>query len=369
MEILKKNNSSLFLSYFLFFIFLIYGCGTSKKKQEKQTVVPKKNFVDIISSPKKQLYTIGDSINFTIKIKPDSIYLDSLHLFVNEHLIKTLPSGVNTFILKTDTLSVGYQYIKTVSFYEDSAKESDQLTFRLLSDIIPVHYSCKIINTYPHDPSAYTQGLTYENGFLYEGTGLNGHSSLRKVDIKTGKILQTYTLKNEYFGEGIAIFHDKIIQITYKSQTAFIYNKENFQRITSFYYPNREGWGITYDGKHLIMSDGSHKLFYYDKNNFKQVKFIEVYNNKGPVSNLNELEYINHKIYANVYGKNYLVIIDPDTGKVTGKIDCNNLLDKKDYHHNIDVLNGIAYNKRDNKIYITGKNWPKLFDIQIINKK
>jgi glutaminyl-peptide cyclotransferase len=229
-------------------------------------------------------------------------------------------------------------------------------------------YDYKIVNTYPHDPNAFTQGLVYDDGFLYEGTGLEGYSSIRKIDYETGKVLKIYNLPGKYFGEGITIFGDKIIQLTYKSQTGFVYDKKTFELLRQFKY-NSEGWGLTNDGMHLIMSDGSPTLYFYDPNSFELISKVAVYYKGSLLRNLNELEYIDGKIYANIWQTDYIAIIDPKSGQVTGIIDLKGLLKAADIRGRIDVLNGMAYDAKKKRLFVTGKWWPKLFEIKLIPVK
>ncbi len=229
-------------------------------------------------------------------------------------------------------------------------------------------YSYKIVNSYPHDRQAFTQGLVYEDGILYEGTGRNGYSELRKVDLATGRVLHRLKLSDEFFGEGITIFGDKIIQLTYLSNVGFVYKKETFELLREFDYPT-PGWGITNDGKHLIMSDGTQKLYFLDAETFKQVRHIEVYDWGVSVWHLNELEYIEGKIYANVWPTERIAMISPKTGQVISWIDLRGLLSQKDYDMQVDVLNGIAYDKAKGRLFVTGKHWPKLFEIKLIPSK
>jgi glutaminyl-peptide cyclotransferase len=226
-------------------------------------------------------------------------------------------------------------------------------------------YSYCIVNSYPHDSNAFTQGLVYHNGILYEGTGLKGRSSLRRVELETGKILQQIDLKRQYFGEGITIWQDKIIQLTWRSQIGFVYNKNSFEKLDRFVY-NTEGWGITHDGQKLIMSDGSDKLYFLDADTFEQMDFIQVRDQNKPVFRLNELEYINGEIFANVWQTDHIVRISPSTGQVLGWIDLRGLLDSESYQGKRDVLNGIAYDEEKKRLFVTGKLWPKLFEIKLM---
>ena len=224
-------------------------------------------------------------------------------------------------------------------------------------------YNYEVVNSYPHNKDAFTQGLEYYNGYLYEGTGLNGRSSLRKVDLKTGEIEKIHHLEDKYFGEGITIFNDKIYQLTWKSRTGFIYNLD-FELIEKFSYKT-EGWGLTHNNKELIMSDGSNHLYFLNPETLEKTKEIKVTKQGKKVNNLNELEYIKGKIYANVWQKDYIVIIEPTTGKVEGIIDLKGIINPDDYNYELNVLNGIAYDSDNDRLFVTGKLWPKIFEIKI----
>jgi glutamine cyclotransferase len=224
-------------------------------------------------------------------------------------------------------------------------------------------FGYQVVRVFPHDPKAFTQGLVFDQGFFYEGTGLLGRSSLRKVELETGKVLKLVKLPDGLFGEGVALWEDKIIQLTWKSKTGFVYDRPTFRLLKRFFYPT-EGWGLTQDGKHLIMSDGSSFLYFLDPQNFKVIRRIRVQAEGLPVAFLNELEYIKGEIYANVYLTDRIVRISPQSGRVTGWIDLQGLLPAEDRRPGVDVLNGIAYDPHGDRIFVTGKLWPKLFEIR-----
>ena len=227
-------------------------------------------------------------------------------------------------------------------------------------------YSYRIVNVFPHDRSAFTQGLIFEDGVMYEGTGLWGQSTLRRVDLESGDVLQRYSLSPEYFGEGITLWGDRIIQLTWTDRLGFVYDKDSFDLLGSFDYPT-EGWGITHDGAKLIMSDGTSTLHFWDPETFEEVGQIQVYDSQGPVSLLNELEYVQGAVYANVWQTNRVAILDPETGQVNGWIDLEGLLGPDDYGQPVDVLNGIAYDEAGERLFVTGKLWPKLFEIELVS--
>lgn len=226
-------------------------------------------------------------------------------------------------------------------------------------------YTYRIVNTFPHDPNAFTQGLLWDDGVFYESAGLYNQSSLRRVDPETGQVLQMQDVPPEYFAEGLVLWDGKLIQLTWQEHTAFIYDKDSFEKLGEFGYPT-EGWGITHDGRNLIMSDGSATLYFRDPETFAETGQIEVHDENGPVVRLNELEYIDGEIWANVWQTNRIARIDPATGQVTGWIDLTGILDNTTLTQQADVLNGIAYDAENGRLFITGKLWPAVFEIELI---
>lgn len=237
----------------------------------------------------------------------------------------------------------------------------------------PKVFDYKIINVYPHNTDAYTQGLEFHNGYLYESTGQNGASSLRKVELKTGKVLQKIDIPRNYFAEGMTILNDKIYQLTWREGVGFVYNLADFKQLTTFpYEKSKEGWGLTHDNTKLIKTDGTEKIWFLNPVDQKEIGFIEAYTNEQSVSDLNELEYINGKVYANVYQKNIILILNPQNGAIEGIVDLNGLETEMKKTQNLvpqdEVLNGIAYDEITKRIFVTGKHWGKLFEIQIFEK-
>lgn len=226
----------------------------------------------------------------------------------------------------------------------------------------PILYTYEIIESYNHDEMAFTQGLEFIDGFLFESTGLYGESTLRKVDLKTGRVLEIIDLQDQYFGEGITIMNDTIIQLTWISNKGFVYEKDSLELISEFTYPT-EGWGITNDNSQLIMSDGTSNLFFLDPNTFQPIKQVQVID-KEPVSNLNELEYIQGKIWANIWNQDKIAIINPETGIVEGWIDLTGINNEDSQDQN-KVLNGIAYDSEKDRLFVTGKKWAKIFQIEV----
>lgn len=228
-------------------------------------------------------------------------------------------------------------------------------------------YGIEVVAEYPHDTDAYTQGLYFDEGKLYESTGLHGKSTFRKVDFESGEVIKRLDFDKKYFVEGSVRFKDNIYILTWDSRIAFVYDAKTLEYKSSWKYP-REGWGLTTDGRQLIASDGSANLYFLDENFAQKDKKLVTIENR-PVRWLNELEYINGKVWANVYTTDEIVIINPKTGKVEGVVDCRGLLPKSLRKPSTDVLNGIAYNPDTRKIYLTGKNWPKLYEIKLVEKR
>jgi len=223
--------------------------------------------------------------------------------------------------------------------------------------------SYRVVHVYPHDPEAFTQGLVYRDGVVYEGTGLNGRSTIRKVRLENGEVLQLQKVDAQYFGEGIAVVDDTIYELTWQSGIGFLYDRTTFKRKGTFTYRG-EGWGLTYDGQRLIMSDGSAFLRFLDPATQKEVSRIEVKDGTVPVGNLNELEVVKGEVFANVWQTERIARISPKTGRVTGWIDLKGLLTPREAQE-ADVLNGIAYDAAGDRLFVTGKLWPKLFEIKI----
>ncbi|MFH0925484.1 MAG: glutaminyl-peptide cyclotransferase [bacterium] len=227
-------------------------------------------------------------------------------------------------------------------------------------------YSYNVINAWPHDPEAFTQGLIFFKGHLYESTGLNGRSSLRKVDLKTGKILKKIDLPQQYFAEGLTVFRGKVFQLTWLSERGFVYNLKDFTLLNDFFYKG-EGWGLTHDEQYLIKSNGTNQLQFIRTTDFKIMRTIDVFYQGLPLNNLNELEYIKGEIFANVWQTDLIVRIAPDSGRILGVINLEGLLTLADkgHTHPVDVLNGIAYDEKNDRIFVTGKLWPRVFEVKL----
>ncbi len=355
------------------FSMLLFSCNDTKKKntnnQNNKEITnnePQNSTqLNIKTFPEKDKFTVGESVKVAISQK-DTISFDSIQIYFDKKYLKTvseLPAEFEVSIEKT-----GHADFEA-RIYKNAASNIQKNTIRFLSDTEPKNYTYEVVKVYPHDKEAFTQGLVFENNFFYEATGLKGESSIRKVQVGTGDIIQSYSVDPQIFGEGITIFGDKIIQLSWQNYTGFVYDKKSFQLLAKFNY-STEGWGLTNNGKHLIMSDGTNKIYFLDSESYSEIYRIEVYDNKGMVDQLNELEFIDGKIYANIYQTDKIAKIDPATGKVFAYIDLSGILPDKDrIRGETDVLNGIAYDFDNKKLFVTGKKWPKLFEIKLIEKK
>jgi glutamine cyclotransferase len=290
--------------------------------------------------------------------------IDSIIYYVNDKKIGS-SKGLERLTYSLEKQKLGYQYLKALVYFDGDSSEA---TFRieLVSNITPKLLKYKIINTYPHDTKSFTEGLEFYKDTLYESTGQKGTSYLRKYDYKTGKIYKQVDLDNKYFGEGITFLNNKLYQLTWEEKTGFIYNANTLKLEKSFAYTKDiEGWGMTNDGKNLYQSDGTEKIWTTNPENQQMVDYINVYSGKTKIKAINELEYINGKFYANVWQKDAIAVVNPISGAVEGILDMSGLR-KLISVSSEDVLNGIAYNPKTKTIFVTGKNWDKMFEIIVI---
>lgn len=320
----------------------------------------------IINAPKK--ITTGQELTISVSDKKNNP-IDSVQFSIGT---KKIPSQGTSTTLKLEDYKLGKHTINAIVFYENKTKKIEKAIY-IMADGPPALYDFKVVNTYPHDKSAYTQGLEFHNGFLYEGTGKKGQSNIRKVELTTGKVLQQKDLDAQYFGEGITILNDKIYQLTWQSGKGFVYDLESFEQLKEFpYTKSREGWGLTNNGTQLIKTDGTERIWFINPETLVETSYIEAYTNTQKVEKLNELEYINGKIYANRWQLNSILIIDPTSGKVEGAADLKELrkliIKEQSLDSDDDVLNGIAFDSVTGRIFVTGKHWAKLYEIELIKR-
>jgi glutaminyl-peptide cyclotransferase len=310
----------------------------------------------------KGKYFHGDTIMLQVADREEK-GIDSV-VYAIENKVIGRQLGDQPFQWNTSEDKMGPRLISAKVYQGGTMKKmSGKLT--LLSSERPKFYGYSVVNKYPHKANAYTQGLEFDGDVLFESTGQYGKSSIRKVDLKTGEVLQERIMDKNRFGEGLTIFKDQLIQLTWRSMMGYVYKKDDFEYVKSFPYgKSKEGWGLCNDGNYLYKSDGTYRIYKLDPETYEELDYIQVTSNKSVFENINELEWVNGEIWANVYTKDYILRIDPSTGGVIGVIQLGGLLADSE-KVNADVLNGIAYHAENDKIYITGKYWPSLFEIKL----
>lgn len=330
---------------------IIFTCG--------DTPNGKKSSFNIKTDSKNNTVALGETLKLSIE-NPKNKTISNISYKIDATPIEEI-FNVTDLTLGVHTITA------TVTYGETTEETSTNVT--ILNNVAPKIYSYKILNEYPHDITSYTQGLEFHDGFLYESTGQYGKSKLRKVDYKTGEILKNINLGNQYFGEGLTIMNNNIYQLTWKENIGFIYDIDTFEKTGSFNYgKSKEGWGLCNDGKVIYKTDGTNKIWKLNPTTLAEDDYIQIYTNTGKIDSLNELEYIDGKIYANIYQRNGVLIINPANGAVEGVIDFSPLQKLVKQHPTLDVLNGIAYNPETKTIFVTGKDWDKLFEVEVFVK-
>lgn len=328
------------------------------------------NYITFKNPLQGESFNSGKPVKIELDI-PEKTEIETISYLVDgkEFAQKTTKEFVT---LDTQNLPLGYRMLTAIV---KSGDKVDTITNNIIltTDKKPVKLKYTLVNTFPHDTSSYTQGLSFVDGKLLESTGRKGLSQLKYVDVRTGKAIKSAPIKPEYFGEGSVRVGNQIIVLTWQENVGLVYDANTLEEKSTFpYQASREGWGLTYDGQQLLRSDGSNKIWFMNAETFKEEGFIEVYDHKGAVERLNELEYIDGKLYANVYGTNKIVIIDPNTGIVEAEVDLTKLVPKNyfkdDYEIGNNVLNGIAYDAAGKRLFVTGKKWPNLFEIKLSEK-
>ncbi|HLV46071.1 MAG TPA: glutaminyl-peptide cyclotransferase [Flavobacterium sp.] len=322
----------------------------------------------------KQVYSLGESLSLQLKDTPDTT-IDSVQYFVNDKKVG-LVKGNDVLNYTLSSEKHGSHAIKAIAFVKGASYETTS-GINIYSKIQPAFYSYTILNTYPHDIKAYTQGLEFYGDVLIEstgngeglGTGTKGKSSIRKVNPTTGEVMKINELDDAIFGEGTTVLNDKIYQLTYLNNEGYVYNIETLEKEQTIpYFQGMQGWGLTNDGTNLYMTDGTDRVYKINPDNFKLIDYFVVSLPNTTVRAVNELEWVNGEIYANFYGQDAIGVFSPEDGTVTGVIDLSDLKYKVTAHPDLDVLNGIAYNKKTNTFFVTGKNWDKMFEIRIDKK-
>ena len=339
------------MKFWIFLIsLLLLKCNADIKKDFK---------LNIFEKSKK--FTPYDTLKFNLENKKNHL-IDSVVYRLDGKKINNIHS------LNNNQLGI-FDLTASVYFSLNKSEYKEKIT--IVSPSKPKLYTYKILNEYPHDNSAYTQGLEFYDNRLFESIGLRGKSALKEIEFKSGEVIRSLTIDDAYFAEGLTLLNKKIYQLTWQSKIGFIYDLESFELIDSFQYKKSvEGWGLCNNGNLIYKSDGTSKIWIIEPDSLEEIEFIQVTTNKSIISKINEMEWINGKIYANTYqfNKDIVLIINPKTGSVEGVVDFNGLKKKVKNHPKIDVFNGIAYNKNSKTIFMTGKNWNKLFELQILKK-
>jgi glutaminyl-peptide cyclotransferase len=332
----------------------IIGCGDTQKNRE--------NYFSFNESGFKSVYQPIESVELEI-LNPKNKSIDSIIYYSNEDKLGTV-KGNEKIKLDLTGKKLGYQNLKALIYFEgDNVTAATRI--EIVSNIEPKLLQFDIINSYPHDINAFTEGFEFYRDTLIESTGQNGNSYFAKIDYKTGKEYKKVALEQKYFGEGITVLNDKIYQLTWQSGVGFIYDANTLKKIKTFNYDKKvEGWGMTNDGEFIYQSDGTEKIWKMNPDTQKMIDYVNVYTNTSKIKSVNELEWINGKIYGNIWQKDAIAIIDPKSGAVESVINLSGLRSKVK-NPEAEVLNGIAYNKKTKTIFVTGKNWDKTFEIKV----
>jgi glutamine cyclotransferase len=334
----------------------IAGCADSQSDKE--------NYFSFDENNMKPMYQATDKVDL-ILMNTKNKTIDSVAYFVNDKKISSVKAN-GKFILDLNGKKLGYQNVKAVVYFEGDTV-STKTRVEVASGIVPKLLKYTVVNTFTHDSNAFIEGFEFFRDTLIESTGQNGKSYFAKIDYKTGKAYRKVDIDQQYFGEGITVINDKIYQLTWQNETGFIYDANTLKKLKTFTFDKKiEGWGMTNDGKNIYQSDGTEKIWTMDPETQKLTDFINVYTNDSKIKSVNELEWINGKIYGNIWQKDAIAVINPQTGAVEAVIDLSALRAQVS-NPEAEVLNGIAYNKKTNTIFVTGKNWNKTFELKVLN--
>jgi glutaminyl-peptide cyclotransferase len=342
---------------------LFFSCGSNSEK--------KSSYFKLKTSKNKTEFKLGETIEASIDNLKDR-KIDSIRLYFQQEYLKTLKTATAFSVPIENDAKLGRQALEAI-IYSEGKIDTINDHLKIYSNTAPEAYTYKVINEYPHNSRAYTQGLEFYKDTLYESTGHYGSSSLRKLDLKSGEVLEKIMLDESYFGEGLTILNNKLYQLTWREKTGLIYNLDTIKQTGTFSYnKSKEGWGLCYDGEKIYKSDGTEKIWILDAETLAEKDYFQVVTNTKIYSKFNELEWVEGKIYANTYQFPSVSIINPKNGAIEGVIDFRGLHDlltnKDELDPKNDVLNGIAYNPNTKKLYVTGKNWDKLFEVEIMKK-
>ncbi|TRO65303.1 glutaminyl-peptide cyclotransferase [Christiangramia sabulilitoris] len=350
------NKFNLLLLFIL--SLFIFSCGSNNGS--------KKSDFSIQLNENKSQFSLDDKLQASILNKKNRS-IDSVSFYFGDLYLKSSKTGKD-FSLNLENALLGNHTLKAI-VYTEEVTDTITTDIKILNSKAPVVYTYEIINSYPHDITSYTQGLEFDGDILYESIGQYGESKLRKLDLESGEVLKEIKLDDQYFAEGLTVLDDKLYQLTWQEGEGFIYDLETFERTGTFgYNQSKEGWGLCNNGEKIFKSDGTEKIWILDPETLAEQSYIQPTTHKSVSTKFNELEWVNGKIYANTYQKDGVAIINPENGAIEGLINFKDLRNQVTQHDKLDVLNGIAYNPEEDRLYVTGKNWDKIFEVKIIQK-
>lgn len=349
------NKFNLLLLLILNFLFFSCGSNNGNKKSDFSLKI----------AENQSEFKLNESLKASI-LNEKNRSIDSVSFYLGNQYLNSSKNG--EFSLELQNALLGNQSLKAIVYSEEGTDTLSE-NIKILNTEAPTLYTYEIINSYPHDITSYTQGLEFHGDTLYESIGQYGKSKLRKVDLESGEVLKEIRLDNQYFAEGLTIMGDKLYQLTWQEGQGFIYDLDTFEKTGTFgYNQSKEGWGLCNNGEKIFKSDGSEKIWILDPETLAEQDYLQPSTNKSTFEKFNELEWVNGKIYANTYQRDGVAIINPENGAIEGLVNFKNLRNKVTQHDKLDVLNGIAYNPNNNKLYVTGKNWDKIFEVKIVEK-
>lgn len=349
------NKFNLLLLLILNFLFFSCGSNNGNKKSDFSLKI----------AENQSEFKLNESLKASI-LNEKNRSIDSVSFYLGNQYLNSSKNG--EFSLELQNALLGNQSLKAIVYSEEGTDTLSE-NIKILNTEAPTLYTYEIINSYPHDITSYTQGLEFHGDTLYESIGQYGKSKLRKVDLESGEVLKEIRLDDQYFAEGLTIMGDKLYQLTWQEGQGFIYDLDTFEKTGTFgYNQSKEGWGLCNNGEKIFKSDGSEKIWILDPETLAEQDYLQPSTNKSTFEKFNELEWVNGKIYANTYQRDGVAIINPENGAIEGLVNFKNLRNKVTQHDKLDVLNGIAYNPNNNKLYVTGKNWDKIFEVKIVEK-
>jgi glutaminyl-peptide cyclotransferase len=371
MKMTYSRSFTLF-SVFLFMTAILSCSGRPGKKAEAAVnspaapvVEPAERLIKMVTPDENTGFKLHEPVKVVLELTDERRLPDSIVIYFDGKRIKSVVSKPYEYLIPpVYTVSTGRKSLKATAFRDGKPQNTITRFMVIFSDIVPKSYGYRVVNSYPHDRDAFTQGLIFDHGVFYEGTGQKAESTLREVDPSTGRVLRQHNLDAALFGEGITLYNDMIFQVTWENKVGFVYDRATFRQLNKIFYQT-QGWGLTTVDNRIVMSDGTNVLYFLEPETFTVTSSLEVYDNSKKVDQLNELEYIEGEIWANIWTSDQIARIDPQSGKVLGYINLKGILPRSEREPETDVLNGIAYDAQGKRIFVTGKRWPKLYEIQV----